>query len=185
MSSHPHIALPWVVRRTRMPLLTLRCVDCPSERATIGDGKFRVNCNGKLLGIWLLVNCASCGRTSKLSVHDRVPVRSLPAGRLAGYWADSPSLVEDTLFDPLFARRNRFALDWEGRWELHAPPVPEDSCVTVAVTFDDPVPVRPEWLIAHGLGISRGEIARRVRTDVPINRRTKQGFSFVLMEPVS
>jgi hypothetical protein len=182
MSSHPHIVLPWAVRRTRLPLLVLRCVACPSGRATIGHGRFRVNANGKLLDVWLLVNCVSCDRTSKLTVHDRVPVRSLPADLLAGYSANSSSLAVDALLDPLIARRNRFALDWDGCWELHAPPVPEDPWpLQITVTFDDPVPVRPERLIAHGLGIRRNEIAHRVKIDIPLNRRTKLDFSFVLV----
>lgn len=121
MSSHSPIVLPWAVRRTRLPLLALRCVACPAGRATIGNGRFRVNANGRLLDVWLLVDCVSCGRTGKLTVHDRVPVRSLPADLLAGYSAGSSSLAVDTLFDPLIARHNRFALDWDGRWELHAP----------------------------------------------------------------
>lgn len=185
MSSHPHIVLPWAVRRTRLPLLALQCVACPSGHATVGDGRFRVNANGKLLDIWLLVNCVSCDRTGKLTVHDRVPVRSLPADLLAGYSDNSPSLVVDTLLDPLIARRNRFALDWYGCWELHAPAVPEGPWpLRITVTFDDPVPVRPERLIARGLGVSRNEVAHRVKIDIPLNRRTKLDFSFVLVWPV-
>ena len=42
-------------------------------------------------------------------------------------------------------------------------------------------PVRPERLIAHGLGISRNEIAHRVKIDIPLNRRTNLNFSFVLV----
>lgn len=182
MSSHRHIVLPWVVRRTRLPLLVLRCVACPSERATVGSGRFRVNANGKLLHVWLLVICVDCGRTSKIGVHERVPVRSLSADLLAGYTANSSALVVSTLFDPLIARRNRFELDWDGRWELHAPPVPDDPWpLRVTVTFDDPVPVRPGWLIARGLGLSRNEVVRRVKIDIPLKRRTKQDFSFVLV----
>ncbi|ONK14180.1 hypothetical protein STBA_49590 [Streptomyces sp. MP131-18] len=185
MSSHPHTVLPWAVRRTRLPLLALRCVACPSGRATLGNGRFRVNANGKRLDVWLLANCVSCDRTGKLTVHDRVPVRSLPAVLLAGYSDNSPSLVVDTLLDPLIARRNRFALDWNGCWELHASPVPEDPWpLRITVAFDDPVPVRPERLIARGLGISRNEIADRVKTDIPLNRRTKEDFSFFLVGPV-
>ncbi|HEX6525820.1 MAG TPA: hypothetical protein VF070_38265 [Streptosporangiaceae bacterium] len=33
MSFQPHTVLPWVVRRTRLPLRSLRCVDCLSEPA--------------------------------------------------------------------------------------------------------------------------------------------------------
>ncbi|NYH53576.1 hypothetical protein HNR06_003165 [Nocardiopsis arvandica] len=174
--------LPWAVRRTRLPLLALPCVDCPSGRAATGDGRFRVNANGKLLDVWLLVNCVSCDRTGKLTVHDRVAVRSLPADLLAGYTANAPALVADTLLDPSTARRNRFTLDWDGCWELHAPPVPESPWpLRVAVAFDDPVPVRPDRLIARGLGISRAEAVRRVKADIPLNRRTKRDFSFVLV----
>ncbi|WP_017593052.1 DUF1062 domain-containing protein [Nocardiopsis potens] len=172
------------MRRTRLPLIGLECAVCPSDRLTIGDGRFRAVSDGRLFSAWLLVDCVACGQTGKLRVHRRVPVRSLPADLLDGYWNDSPSLAVETLLDPSFAQRNRFELDWDGRWELHAPPVLEDQGpLRIAVAFDDPVPVRPERLIAHGLGISRGEVVRRVEADVPLKRRTKQGFSFVLAEP--
>ncbi|WP_223291122.1 DUF1062 domain-containing protein [Streptomyces avicenniae] len=174
--------LPWAVRRTGLPLLHLRCVACSSGHATVGSGKFRVNANGKRLDVWLLVNCVGCDRTGKITVHDRVTVRSLPAGLLAGYSGNSPSLVVDTLLDPLIARRSRFALDWDGCWELHAPPVPENPWpLQVTVAFQDPVPLRPERLIAWGLGLSRKEIAARVKIDIPLNRRTRQDFTFVLL----
>ncbi|WP_026119123.1 DUF1062 domain-containing protein [Nocardiopsis ganjiahuensis] len=182
MSSLPHLVLPWAVRRTRLPLLAFACVDCSSERATTGDGRFRVNANGKLLDVWLLVNCVGCDRTSKLTVHHRVPVRSLAAELLQGYTANSAALVATTLADPVLARRNRFALDWNGCWQLHAPTVPDGPWpLTVTVAFQDPVPVRPERLIAHGLGISRNEVLRRVKTDIPLKRKTTADFSFLLL----
>jgi Protein of unknown function (DUF1062) len=123
MSSQPRTMLPWVVRRTRLPLLSLRCMDCRSEAATTGEGRFRVNANGKLLDVWLLVRCVSCDRTSKLTVHERAP-----------------------------ARRNRFTLDWKGAWRLDAPPawLGEARPVQVEVIFEYPVPVRPDLLIAQG-----------------------------------
>ncbi|WP_433440303.1 DUF1062 domain-containing protein [Nonomuraea sp. CA-141351] len=182
MSTRPHIVLPWTVRRTRLPLLALRCVDCRSGLASTGDGKFRVNANGKLLDVWLLVACVSCDRTSKITVHDRVPVRYVDPILLEGYFGNSSALVARVLLDPLIARRNRFALEWDSCWELLAPSPPESPWpVQVSVIFDDPVPLRPERLIAQGLGISRGEIARRVKIDIPLNRRTHRDFSFVLL----
>src|SRR3954452_2769175 len=106
MSSQPHTVLSWIVRRTRLPLLSLRCVACPSKSATTGKGWFRVNANGKLLDVWLLVRCVSCDRTSKLTVHERAPVRSFDPAELDGYHTNSPELVAATLLDPLLARRN-------------------------------------------------------------------------------
>src|SRR5499427_1841709 len=156
MSSQPHTVLLWVVRRTRLPVLSLRCLDCRSESATTGEGRFRVNANGKLLDVWLLARCVSCDRTSKLTVHERAPVRSLDPAELHGYHVNDPELVASRLLDPLLARRNRFTLDWTGAWRLDTPPAQHVEAwpVQVEVVFEVPVPVRPERLIAHGLGLS-------------------------------
>ncbi|WP_308164014.1 DUF1062 domain-containing protein [Nonomuraea sediminis] len=175
--------LPWVVRRTRLPLLSLRCVDCGSESATTGDGRFRVNANGKLLDVWLLVRCVSCDRTIKLTVHGRAPVSSFDPAELGGYHANDPELVASTLLDPLLARRNRFTLDWNGAWRLDTPSARLDEAwpVQVEVVFEDPVPVRPDWLIAQGLGLSRNEVLRRIKCDIPLRRTRIAGFTFILM----
>ncbi|MEV5569716.1 DUF1062 domain-containing protein [Spirillospora sp. NPDC052269] len=175
--------LPWVVRRTRLPLLSSRCVDCRAESATTGAGRFRVNSNGKLLDVWLLVHCMSCDRTSKLTVHDRVPVRSLDPAEFHGYRVNDPELVASTLLDPRLARRNRFALDWEGAWLLDASPVPLDEAwpVQIEVTFEDPVPVRPDRLIAWRLGLSRSEVLRRIKCESSLRRPTSTGFTFTVI----
>ncbi len=175
--------LPWVVHRTRLPLLSLRCVDCRSESATVGEGRFRVNANGKLLDVWLLVRCVSCDRTSKLTVRERAPVRSFGPAELDGYHANDPELVASTLLDPQFARRNHFCLDWSGAWDLDIPAAwaDEEFPVKVEVVFEDPVPVRPERLISQGLGLSRNEVIRRIKCDIPLRRPTNAGFTFTVM----
>ncbi|MFF3444447.1 DUF1062 domain-containing protein [Streptosporangium sp. NPDC002721] len=175
--------LSWFVRRTRLPLLSLRCVDCPSESATTGEGRFRVNANGKLLDVWLLVRCVSCDWTSKLTVHERAPVRSFDPAELDRYHTNDPELVASKLLDPLFARRNRFTLDWKGAWRLDAPPVRLDEAwpVKVEVLFEDPVPLRPDRLVARELGLSRNEVPRRIKFDVPPRRSTSAGFTFTVM----
>jgi hypothetical protein len=111
MSSQPQAMLPWVVRRTRLPLLSLRCVDCRSESATAGEGRFRVNANGQLLDVWLLVRCVSCDRTSKLTVHERAPVRSLDPAEVHGYHVNDPDLVASTLLDATLSCAVRRAPD--------------------------------------------------------------------------
>jgi len=163
--------------------VSLRCPDCRSESATAGEGRFRVNANGKLLDVWLLVRCVSCNRTSKLTVHERVPARSFNPADLDGYRASDPELVASTLLDPLLARRNRFTLDWAGAWRLDASPAwPGEACpAQVEVVFEDPVPVRPERLIAHGLGLSRNEVLRRINCNIPLHRPVSTGFTFTVL----
>ncbi|GAB3978716.1 hypothetical protein GCM10027615_53610 [Plantactinospora veratri] len=158
-------------------------MDCRSESATTGEGRFRVNANGKLLDVWLLARCVGCDRTSKLTVHERRPVRSFDPAELRGYRLNDPELVASRLLDPLLARRNRFKLDWTGAWRLDTPSARLDEAwpVRVEVVFEDPVPVRPERLIAQGLGLSRNEILRRVKCDTPLHRPTSAGFTCTVM----
>jgi hypothetical protein len=133
--------------------------------------------------VWLLVRCLRCDRTSKLTVHERVPVRSFDPAQLHGYHVNDQELVASTLLDPLLARRNRFTLDWTGAWRLDTTPVSLARTwpVPVEVVFDDPVPVRPDRLIAQGLRLSRNEALRRIRCDVPLRRPTSTGFTFTLI----
>jgi hypothetical protein len=123
------------------------------------------------------------GRTSKLTVHERAPVRSFDPAELARYNANDPELVASRLLDPLLARRNRFTLDWEGAWRLDIPAgwLGEALPVQVEVVFDDPVPVRPERLIAQGLGLSRNQVLCRVKCDIPLHRPTSAGFTFTVL----
>ena len=183
MSSQTPTVLPWVVRRIRLPLLSLRCADCRSESATTGEGRFRVNANRKLLTVWLLVRCVSCDRTSKLTVHERTPVRFFDPAELDGNHINDPELVASTLLDPLLARRNRFTLDWKGAWQLDSATAwrPEELPVKLEVVFEDPVTVRPERLIAQGLGLSRNEVRCRIKCDIPLRRPTSAGFTFTVM----
>ncbi|TDC85835.1 DUF1062 domain-containing protein [Micromonospora sp. KC606] len=89
MSTRPHIVLSWTVRRTRPALLAFGHVHCHCGLASTGDGKSRVNANGELLANWLLAACVSCNQTSKITVHDRVPVRHLDPILLEGYSGNS------------------------------------------------------------------------------------------------
>ena len=53
--------------------------------------------------------------------------------------------------------------------------------VQVEVVFADPEPVRPERLIAQGLGLSRNEALRRIKCDIPLRRPMSAGFAFTVM----
>jgi Protein of unknown function (DUF1062) len=117
-------------------------------------------------------------------VHERAPARSFDPAEIHGYRVNDPELVASRLLDPQFARRNRLTLDWTGAWRLDIPsawPAEAPPPVQVEVVFEDPVPVRPERLIAQGLGLSRHEGLRRIKTDIPLRRPTSTGFTFTVM----
>jgi len=179
-------ATTWLVMPTGMPLVLRRCHTCASDRFR-ADGKFRVNASHKLLDVWLLVLCASCGQTAKLTVLERADVRSVPSALLDRLHANDPSLAAELLQDPALRRRNRIALDWTGAWRLDtgAAAHPDGDTLDVSVRFAAPVPVRPVRLIAEGCGLSRAEVERlraqgRLVSAVRLSGRLSGDFTFTL-----
>ncbi|MEU6170567.1 DUF1062 domain-containing protein [Streptantibioticus parmotrematis] len=171
---------------TRLPRVLRRCHTCASERFR-ASGKFRVNAHHKLLDVWLLVLCPGCGETVKLTVLERVNVRSVPPELLDRLHANDLGLTAELLRDPVVLRRNRVALDWDGAWRLDTggPDHLDREVLDVTVRFAAPIPVRPVRLIAEGCGLSRAETERlitegRLVSAVRLTGRLSGDFTFTL-----
>jgi hypothetical protein len=176
----------WVVRPTRLPLILRRCHVCACGRFR-AHGKFRVNANHKLLDVWLLALCTGCGTTTKITVRERVHVRSVPPDLLDRLHDNDPGLAAELLQDPVVRRRNHIALDWDGAWRLDTggPDRPQDEAVEVSVRFAARIPVRPVRLIAEGFGFSRAEVERLITegclvSAVRLNGPLSGDFTFTL-----
>ncbi|WP_306935831.1 DUF1062 domain-containing protein [Streptomyces phaeochromogenes] len=156
----------WVVMPTCLPTVLRRCHACASERFR-ANGKFRVNANHKLLDAWLLVLCTACGDTAKLTVLERMNVRSVRSELLDRMHDNDIGLAAELLQDPVVRRRNRIALDWANAWRLdtggseHLGREVNDA-IDVSVRFAARIPVRPVRLIAEGCGVSRAEVERLI-----------------------
>ncbi|MFF8611447.1 DUF1062 domain-containing protein [Streptomyces sp. NPDC015350] len=148
---------------TRLPLVLRRCHTCAAELFR-ASGKFRVNANHKLIDVWLLVLCTSCGETAKLTVLERVNVRSVRPDLLDRLHANDLGLTAELLQDPTVLRRNRIALDWADAWRLETdgPVHRDDGAIDVPVRFAARIPVRPVRLIAEGCGLSRAGVERLI-----------------------
>lgn len=153
----------WVVMPTCLPVVLRRCHACASERFR-ANGKFRVNANHKLIDAWLLVLCTACGETAKLTVLERVNVRSVRPELLDRLHDNDPGLAAELLQDPVVQRRNRIALDWDGAWRLDTGGSDrlDRELIEVSVRFAARIPVRPVRLIAEGCGLSRAEVERLI-----------------------
>ncbi|WP_067502280.1 DUF1062 domain-containing protein [Actinoplanes sp. TFC3] len=147
----------WLVCSTGLPLIRRRCAGCRSTRYR-PHGKFRVNANHKLLDVWLLALCAGCGETTKLSVLERVPVRSIAVPLLERFHANDPELAVQLLAEPGLQRRNNVTLDWQGAWGVQ---VLADAAV-VTVRFRQRIPLPVTTLLAVGLQVSRSQVRRRI-----------------------
>ncbi|MFK0173161.1 DUF1062 domain-containing protein [Streptomyces sp. NPDC090306] len=171
---------------TCLPLVRRRCHRCASGSFR-PSGRFRVNANHKLLDVWLLLLCTSCGETVKLTVLERVHVRSTSPGLLDRLHDNDPSLTAELIQDPALLRRNRVALDWSGAWRLDTGGTDhlDREVVDVSVRFAARIPVRPVRLIAEGCGLSRAETDRlaaqgRLVSAVRLNARVAGDFTFTL-----
>ncbi|WP_329274539.1 DUF1062 domain-containing protein [Streptomyces sp. NBC_00691] len=176
----------WVVMPTCLPAVLRRCHTCASERFR-ANGKFRVNAHHKLLDAWLLVLCASCGDTAKLTVLERANVRSVRPELLDRMHDNDPSLASELLQDPGLRRRNHVALDWAGAWRLDTGGSDhlDDETADVSVRFAARIPVRPVRLVAEGFGLSRAEVERLIKegrlvSTARLNGRLSDDFTFML-----
>ncbi|QKV97992.1 DUF1062 domain-containing protein [Streptomyces sp. NA02950] len=176
----------WVVMPTCLPLVLRRCHMCASERFR-ANGKFRVNANHKLIDAWLLALCTTCGETTKLTVLERMNVRSIRPELLDRMHDNDPGLTAELLQDPVVRRRNRIALDWDNAWCLDTvgPAHLDREVIDVSVRFAARIPVRPVRLIAEGCGLSRAEVERLITegklvSAVRLSGKLSGDFTFTL-----
>jgi hypothetical protein len=178
----------WVVVPTCLPLVLRRCHACASDRFR-ASGKFRVNANHKLLDAWLLALCTACGDTAKLTVLERVNVRSVRPELLDRLHENDPGLAAELLQDPVVRHRNRIAFDWDNAWRLDTGGWDqlegEGDAIDVSVRFAARIPVRPARLIAEGFGFPRAEVERLIAdgklvSAVRLSGKLSGDFTFTL-----
>ncbi|KQV17539.1 MULTISPECIES: DUF1062 domain-containing protein [unclassified Kitasatospora] len=183
----------WAVRQSALPTVVRPCPDCSSTRHR-ASGKIRVNANGKLLDVWLLLSCAACDRTSKVPVHERVHVSSLDPARRVAYETNSPAVVRELTMSAALAAKNGYRLDWTGTWELETRTplyaLDDPTPLRVLVSFELPAPVRVERLLMLGLGLSRTETRRmvgdgRIQVPLALDAKAHQDFELTIHGPGS
>ncbi len=184
----------WVVRELGLPAIVKACVSCRSARHH-PTGKFRVNANGKLLDVWMLICSELCGRTSKIPVHERIHVQALDSGRLLMFQDNDPAMVRDLAMNGALAGKAAYQLDWSGTWELETgmpscEPGREDPApLKVIIRFELPAPIRVEKLLTAGFGLSRPAVrgmadSGRIRLPMAIDAKARDDFTlFVITTP--
>ncbi|MFI5935940.1 DUF1062 domain-containing protein [Actinoplanes sp. NPDC051494] len=178
----------WVVKELGLPTIIKACVTCRTTRHHHPTGKFRINANGKLLDVWMLISCDHCDRTSKIPVHERINVKDLDHERLLTFENNSPALVRDLTMDAALMSRAAHRLDWTGTWELETDMPFHDirsqgrAPLEVLVRFELPVPVRVERLLMAGFRLSRSAVrdlvgSGRIRLPRPLDAKAHEDFT--------
>jgi hypothetical protein len=184
----------WVIRELGLPAIVKACVSCRFTRHH-PTGKFRVNANGKLLDIWMLIHCELCGRTSKIPIHERIYVRELERERLLMFQNNDPAMVRDLVMDGALAGRAAYQLDWSGTWELetdvpfYEPEREDPAPLEVVIRFELPAPIRVGKLLTAGFGLSRSAVrgmvdSGRIRLPMAIDAKAREDFTlFAITTP--
>jgi hypothetical protein len=177
----------WVVKELGLPAIVKACVSCRLARHQ-ATGKFRVNANGKVIDIWMLIRCEQCGRTSKIPVHERVDVRALEGERLLMFEGNDRFMVRDLAMDGTLAAQAAYRFDWTGTWKLEtAMPCGRGregpGPLEVIVRFELPVPIRVEKLLMTGFGLSRSVVrdmaaSGRVCLPMAVGAKAREDFAF-------
>jgi hypothetical protein len=180
----------WVIRQVGLPAVVRPCGECRQTRHQPA-GSFRVNANGKLLDVWMLLRCERCGRSSKIAVHERIHVRALGRERLVRFEQNDRALVRELAMDAALARSAGYRLDWAGTWELETD-LPfyelegaDQAPLEVIVSFELPVPIRVERLLMAGFGLSRAAAralvgSGRIRLPMAMTARAAADFTFLV-----
>lgn len=200
MSSSPDLGRKalWLVRELGLPTIVRACVSCRSTRHH-PSGKFRVNANGKLLDVWMLINCELCDRTSKIPIHERVHVQALDSARRMKFEDNDLGVVRELVMSASLASRTAYQLDWAGTWELETDmpfyelddgaPDPEPlDVLQVLVSFELPAPIRVEKLLMLGFGLSRSRVrilvaSGRIHLPIDIDAKVREDFTLTVSEP--
>jgi len=184
----------WVIRELGLPAIVKACVSCRSARHQ-PTGRFRVNANGKLLDVWVLIRCELCGRTSKVPVHERIYLQALRSERLLMFENNDPAMVRDLVMNGVLAAKAAYRLDWSGTWELETD-MPacdleraEPGLLEVVIRFELPAPIRVSKLLTTGFGLSRSAVkgmvdSGHIRLPMAIDAKARADFTlFVITTP--
>jgi len=178
----------WAIRELGLPAIVKTCLSCRSDHHH-PSGKFRVNANGKLLDVWLLMHCDRCGRTSKIPIHERISVRELENSRLMMFENNDPATVRELVLDASLASKAMYRLDWTDTWtlETHEPfyTLDDPEPINIIVSFELPASIRLERILMLGFGVSRSQLrsvvaSGRVLLPVDLDSKVRDDFTLTV-----
>ena len=74
------------MRVKRAPIVVRYCKRCNTSAEFVSSGCFRVNAQQKILDVWLVYNCSTCGTSWNLTVLSRITPRSISQDLLRGFY---------------------------------------------------------------------------------------------------
>lgn len=153
--------LRWRVAAAGAPFAVHPCGACGADAKFASTGLFRVNAQKKLIDVWLVYRCATCGSVWNSAVISRGSAKALGGKRLERFLANDPELALACALDVSLLRRNgaqrgpvTFVVegeDFDGR----------GGC-RVEITCEGALGLTVAQVLRHKLGVSRRELEQLV-----------------------
>ena len=134
------------VSSTRPPAISWPCPRC---RSTVFDcsERFRANCNGKLVDIWLIYRCRRCEATKNITIVERRPVSKVPRHLLEA------AQDNDAVVARRWARRVNATFAEGDVWEID-----RVAMLPFRLELPEPLVLRLDHVVAAVLDVPRSRL---------------------------
>lgn len=153
--------LSWRVAAAGAPFAVRPCGACGADAKFASTGLFRVNAQKKLVDVWLVYRCATCGSVWNSAVISRGSAKAVSKGRLERFLANDPDLALACALDASLLRRNgarRGPVEFVVEGERYAG---RDAC-RVDITCEDALGLTVAHVLRRKLEVSRRELEQLV-----------------------
>lgn len=158
---HEKLCVTWRVAPLQPPLVRRHCSRCSTDRTFACSLKFRANAQKKRLDVWLIYRCCRCADTWNLPLFERAAAGDIDA--FDAIARNDPALALRYAFDRTRLLRHgaiEDAPEVSIRKRHDAGCARTARTIAIALALARPCGLRLDRLLSHGLGLSRGEIAR-------------------------
>ena len=147
------------VSSTRPPAITWPCPRC---RSTVFDcsERFRANCNGKLVDIWLIYRCRRCESTKNITIVERRPVTKVPRDLLDAAQDNDAVVARRCARDVALLKRKGAAIAEGDEWTVDR----TAGELPLRLVFEEPLLVRLDRVVATVLDVPRSRLPVNVDT---------------------
>jgi hypothetical protein len=132
-----------------------RCPRCPSGEFVCSE-LFRLNTHGKLADIWLIYRCARCDATKNVTVVERTRVARVPKELFDAALTNDGAVARRLARDVGLLKRNGLRVCRGDDFKVEG--ITEDAAFRL--TFDEPLLVRLDHVIAAATGLTRSRVRR-------------------------